>query len=98
MLAAAGPIGFGETMLVDLPGRGWVALASAGNRLRVHVANLVEGVAERLADADRLAAEPGREISDRVVLDHVARDQAGAGRQPIAHDVGNKFRPALAPQ
>ena len=75
-----------------------VALAGAGDRLRIHVADLVEGVAERLADPDRLAAEPVREMPDRVVLDHVAADHAGAGRQAVAHDVGDQLRPALAPQ
>ena len=98
MLAAAGAAGLGETVLVDLAGRGGIALAGAGDRLRVHVADFVEGVAERLADADRLAAEPGREVPDRVVLDHVAGDHPGAGRQPVAHDVGHELRPAFAPQ
>src|SRR5258707_4819995 len=98
MLAAAGTIGLGQTMLVDFPRRRRVALAGAGDRLRVHVADLVEGVAERLADADRLAAEPGREMADRVVLDHLAADHARARRQPLGHDVGGGLSPTLRPQ
>ena len=84
--------------MVDLTGRCGVALTGLGDRLRVHVADLVEGVAKRLPDADRLAAEPGREMPDRVVLHHVLGDHAGAGREPVAHYVGDELRPALAPQ
>ena len=43
------------------------------------MADLVEGIAERLTDADRLAAEPVREMPDHVVLDDVAADHPGAG-------------------
>src|SRR6516164_7373888 len=98
MFAAARSIGLGQTVLVDLPGRGRVAFAGAGDRLRVHVADFIKGVAERLTDADRLAAQPGREMADRIVLDHVAGNQPGAGRQTITHDIGDELRPALAPQ
>src|SRR5205814_308342 len=49
---AAAALRAGQAMLVDFLLRGGVALAGAGQRLRVHVAHLVEGVAERLADAD----------------------------------------------
>src|SRR6516164_5235674 len=98
MLAAAGPVRLGQTMLVDFLDCRRVALTGAGDRLRVHVADFVKGVAKRLADADRLAAEPGREMANRVVFYHFAGDQPSAGRQPIAHDVGDELRPALAPQ
>ena len=98
VLAAAGPVGLGEAVIVDLFLRRRVAFAGAGQGLRVHVADFVEGVAERLADTDRLAAEPVREMPDRVVLDHVAGDHPGAGRKPVAHHVGDELRPALAPE
>ena len=61
-------------------------------------ADLLELIAVRLADADRFAAEPGREAADRLALQHLAAGQAGAGREAVAHDVGDQFRPALAPQ
>src|SRR5580704_13645559 len=97
MLAAARPVGLGEAVLVDLLLRRGVALAGTGDQLRVHMADLVKDIAERLADADRLAAEPVREMPDRVVLDHVAGDHPGAGRESVAHYVGDELRPAFAP-
>src|SRR5262249_2051038 len=98
MFTTARPVGFGQTVLVNFLGCGRVTLARTGDRLRVHVADFVKGVAERLADTDGLAAEPGRKMTNRVVLDHVAGDQPGAGRQPVAHDVGNELRPAFPPR
>src|SRR6516164_9713841 len=98
MFAAARAVGLGETMLVDFLGRRGVAFTGPGDRLRIHVTDLVKGVAERLANADRLAAQPGREMADRVVLDHVARDHAGASREPVAHHVRDELRPALPPE
>src|SRR5204862_4101747 len=87
----------GQAMLVDFLLRRRIALAGARQRLRVQMADLVKGIAERLADPDRLAAEPVREMPQRVVLDDFPADQAGAGRKPIAHHVGDQLRPALAP-
>ena len=52
----------------------------------------------RLPDADRFAPEPGGEAADRLALQHLAARQTCAGGKPVAHDVGNQFRPALAPQ
>src|SRR6201998_1453230 len=60
--------------------------------------SVVEGITEGLTNADCLAAEPVREMADRIVLDHVAADHAGAGRESVAHHIGDELRPALAPQ
>src|SRR5947208_10637089 len=59
----------GQAMLVDFLLRHRVALAGARQHLRVQMADLVKGIAERLADPDRLAAEPVREMPQRIVLD-----------------------------
>src|SRR5581483_9432672 len=60
--------------------------------------DLLELIAVRLADADSLAADARREAADRLVLDHLAARQAGAGRQAVLHRVGDQLGPALAPQ
>ena len=54
-----------------------VALTGAGDDLGRQVVDLLEPIAERLADADRLAAEPRLEAPDPFVLRHV---RAGEGR------------------
>ena len=48
-----------------------VALAGAGDDFRRQMADLLELVAERLADADRLAAEARLEAAYRLVLRHL---------------------------
>src|SRR5215472_5400981 len=97
MLAAASA-DFGQPVVVIGLARLGVALAGARNRIGRQVHDFLELVAERLADADCFAAEPRREIADRVVADHVLADHAGAGREPVAHHVRDELRPALAPQ
>src|SRR5262249_25425255 len=88
---------FGQAMIViGLTGLG-VALAGARDRLRRQMHDFLELITERLADADRLAAEPGGEIPDRLVANHVLADHAGAGRKPIAHHIRDELRPALTP-
>ena len=57
-----------------------------------------EPVAARLADADRLAAEPRLEMADRLVLRYLRTGKPGAGRDAVRHGVGDELRPALAPQ
>jgi hypothetical protein len=42
--------------------------------------DLLELVAMRLADPDRLAAETGGEVTQRVAFQDLAARQAGAGR------------------
>src|SRR5204862_1417955 len=55
----------GHAMLVDFLLRRRIALAGPRQHLRVQMADLVKGIAERLADPDRLAAEPVREMPQR---------------------------------
>jgi hypothetical protein len=55
-------------------------------------------VAARLADPDRLAAEPRLEMADRLVLRDLRAGKPGASRHPIRHRIGDELRPALAPQ
>src|SRR5437763_13568282 len=50
-----------------------------------------------LTAADRFAPEPGGEAAHRLALRHLAARQTCAGGKPVAPDVGNQFRPALAP-
>src|SRR3954470_6222856 len=75
-----------------------IALARLGDHVRRQMVDLLELVAERLADADRLAAEPRLEAADGLVLRHVGAGQAGAGGNPVRHRVGDELRPALAPE
>src|SRR5437868_2990241 len=67
-------IRYGQAMLVDFLLSSRIALAGPRQRLRVHVADFVEGIAERLANTDGLAAEPVREMPQRVVLDDFPAD------------------------
>ena len=52
MFAATRPIGLGKPMLIDFSLCCRVALAGARQGLGVHVADLVEVITERLADAN----------------------------------------------
>src|SRR5579871_1870702 len=87
-----------ETLLVAGAHRRLVALARPRDRLGRKVQYLLQLVAMRLANADRFAAEPGGEATDRLVLQHLAAGEPGAGGKSVAHDIGDQFRPALAPQ
>src|SRR5579885_3019870 len=86
-----------EAVLVVVPQCRGIALAGAGDHLRIEVADLFELVAERLADADRLAAQPRLEMADRLVPGDLGPAQPGAGGDAVRHRVG-ELRPALAPQ
>src|SRR5262245_44588249 len=87
-----------DALLVAGPHRRLVALAGPGDGIRGQMHDLLQLVAVRLADADRLAAEPGREAADGAVLQHLGAGQPRAGGKPVAHDVGDELRPALPPQ
>src|SRR5437764_15396761 len=58
----------GQAMLVDFLLRRRITFAGPRQRFGVHVADLVKGIAERLADTDGLASEPVREMPQRGVL------------------------------
>jgi len=60
--------------------------------------DVLELIAVRLADADLLRSRAGGEAADRIVLEHVAAAEPGAGGKPVLHGVGNELRPAFAPQ
>src|SRR5712664_3466024 len=83
---------------LDLRERGGVALGGARDALGIGTPDLLEPVAERLADAHRFAGEPDLEAADLVVAQAVARGQPGRRSNAVAHAVLNEFRPALAPQ
>src|SRR5207253_4617867 len=61
-------------------------------------ADVLELVAERLADAHPLAGEPDAEAADLVVPVRVVAGHAGGGRDAVGHAVDAQLRPALAPQ
>src|SRR5262249_49495341 len=97
-LAAGGVLAVLETLLVAGLDRGSVAFAGARDRLRRQMKDLLELIALRLSDTDRLTAKAGGETADRLVLQHLSARQPRAGRQPIAHDVGDELRPAFTPE
>src|SRR5262245_24165434 len=84
-----------EALLVAGAHRLLIALARARDRFRRQVQDLLQLVTVRLPNPDRLAAEPGREPADRLVFQHLAAGQAGAGGKTVAHGVGDQFRPAF---
>src|SRR5215469_9111513 len=87
----------GEDLRFDLLERGAVTLAGAGDRFGLMRANVLELVAERLADANPLAGEPDAETPDLLVPVHVVAGQARRGGDTIRHAVDAQLRPALAP-
>src|ERR1043165_3365672 len=96
--ATAGLLRLGEAMR-DIFGLGIeIAFACACNDLRIDVENLFELVAKRLADPDRLATEPRREMPQPVIQQYLTTDEAGAGRDSIPHGVDNELRPAFTPK
>ena len=70
-------------MRFDLVERRRVALAARASVSGSMPADLLELVAERLADPHGLAAELDREAADRVVAVAVGAGQAGGGRTPL---------------
>src|SRR5262249_32258241 len=96
--AAAGFLRLGEAVLVELGFGARIAFAGARNQLGVEVMNLLELIAERLADPDRLAAEPGCEMPQAVVEQDVAGDEGGRSPDAVPHGVDDELRPALAPE
>src|SRR5262249_43313629 len=97
LIGRAAPDPRQPALVVNLE-RDKVALAGTGDRLGRQMVDLFELVAARLTDADRLAAEPRLEMADRLVLRNLRAWEAGAGRDPVRHRVGDELRPALAPE
>jgi len=82
---------------LDLVERGLVAFACLGQRLGLHLADLLDVIAQRLAHPHGLAAQLDREAADRVVAVAVEAGQAGRGRDAVLHAVLAELGPALAP-
>src|SRR5438105_1762319 len=82
----------------DLVERGAVALRGARQFLGILAGDVLELVAERLADPDPLAAEPDDQPADPLVLADVVAREAARRRDAVMHAVDAEFRPALAPQ
>ena len=60
--------------------------------------DVLELIAERLADAHALAGEPDAEPADLLVAVHLVAGHAGGGGDPVGHAVDAQLRPALAPE
>src|SRR5581483_2760446 len=88
----------GKALRVISFDRRLVALAGARDRLGRQMQDVLELIAVRLPNPDRLAADTRREAADRLALEHLAAGQAGAGREPVLHGIGDELGPALAPQ
>ena len=70
-LLGCGVLGVLEALLFVAVHRRRVALARPRNGLRRQVHDVLERITEGLADPNCLAAEPGREAADRLVLQHL---------------------------
>src|ERR1700682_5834628 len=96
-LPGRGALAVLKALLVADAHRRLVTFAGARYRLRRQMQDLFQLIAVRLPDADGFAPEPGGEAANRLALQHVSARQTCAGGEPIAHDIGDQFRPALAP-
>ncbi len=83
---------------IDLLERGGIAVTRHDQLRGVEFADLLELIAERLADPHRFAADLDGEMTDVLVPVDVAAGQAGGSRYAIAHGVVTKLRPALTPK
>src|SRR5713101_5125941 len=97
-LLGGGALAVLETLLVAGARRRVVALSRTRDRLGRQVQYFLQLIAVRLPDADRFAPEPGGDAADRLALHHLSAGQTRAGGESVADDVGDQFRPALAPQ
>src|SRR5215469_9467753 len=75
-----------------------VALAGAGNRLRLLMVDFLKLVTARLADADRLAAKPRLEMADCLVVGALRTAEPGTGGDAVGHGVLHQLGPTLAPE
>ena len=60
--------------------------------------DVLELIAERLADAHPLAGEPDAEPPDLLVAVHLVPGHSGGGGDAIGHAIDAELRPALAPE
>ena len=68
-----------------------IAFAGASDRLRWQMADLLEPVAECLADTDRLTAEPRLKMADRRALRELRAGEPGTSRNAVGHRVGDEL-------
>src|ERR1043166_8810937 len=77
-LRGGGALAICKTLGVAGAHRRLVALPRARDRLRRKMQDLLQLIAERLANADRFAAKPRGEAADRLALQPLAAPQPGA--------------------
>src|SRR6516164_3542842 len=97
-LFGRGALALPEALLIAGAHRRFIAFSRARNHLGGQVVDLLKLVAQRLPNTDRFAANARREMTERIIVQHLAAGQAGAGGDPICHRVGHQLRPALAPE
>src|SRR6516165_11464306 len=68
-----------QPLLVASTHRRVVALARTCNCLRRQMQNLLQLITVRFSYSDCLASEPGREMTDRLALQHLSAGQTRAG-------------------
>src|ERR1044071_2505965 len=98
MLAALLRVAQRQHQALDLVERGAVAFRGARQRVGILAGDVLELVAERLADPNPLAAQFDDDLADAVVLAHRVAGEAARSRDPVMHAVDAELRPALAPQ
>src|SRR5439155_3137310 len=75
-----------------------IAFHGARQGFRLVRTDVLELIAERLADAHSLAGEPDAEPADLLVPVHLVAGQAGGRGNSVGHAVDAQLRPALAPK
>src|SRR3954469_2589111 len=75
-----------------------IAFGGARQLLGLQAADLLELVAERLADPHAFAGERDLEAPDALVAEARGRGETGRGGYAVAHAVLYQLRPALAPE
>src|SRR5262249_31236703 len=98
LLASLLRVAQGQHQAFDLVERGAVALGGAGQLTGVLPSDVLEPVAERLADPDPLATQFDDDLANLVVLAHRVAGQPACRRDAVMHAVDAELRPALAPE
>src|SRR5260370_3224414 len=88
----------GEDRRFDFVERGPVPFGRAGDRFRLVHADVLELIAERLADAHPLAGEADAETADLLVPVRIVAGQPAGCRDAVGHALVAHALPALAPE